>query len=89
MSARSLVAPASTTHTPDNVWTLTAEVFGQAGGISADGERFVIRPRWQVGLRWRPVDDFNVDVIYGRNLYGENANWITLATVFRFKPADK
>lgn len=75
--------------TPDNVWTLTAEIFGQAGALSADDERFVIRPRWQVGLRWRPVDDFNVDVIYGRNLYGENANWITLATVFRFKPADK
>ena len=75
--------------TPDNVWTLTGEVFGQAGAIAEDDNRGVIRPRWQVGLRWRPVDAFNVDLIYGRNLTGENANWITLATVVRFKPAEK
>ena len=68
--------------TPDNVWTLTAEVFGQLGArqdaISAT------EPRFQIGLRWRPIDDFNVDLIYGRNIYGENANWITLATIVRF-----
>jgi hypothetical protein len=68
--------------TPDNVWTLTAEVFGQLGARQdAVG---VTEPRFQVGLRWRPIDDFNVDLIYGRNIYGENANWITLATVVRF-----
>jgi hypothetical protein len=68
--------------TPDNVWTLTAEVFGQLGARQdAIG---VTEPRFQVGLRWRPVDEFNVDLIYGRNINGENANWITLATVFRF-----
>jgi hypothetical protein len=68
--------------TPDNIWTLTAEVFGQLGARQdAIG---VTEPRFQVGLRWRPIDDFNIDVIYGRNLYGENANWITVATVFRF-----
>jgi len=68
--------------TPDNVWTLTAEVFGQLGARQdAIG---VTEPRFQVGLRWRPIDEFNVDLIYGRNIYGENANWITLATTFRF-----
>jgi hypothetical protein len=68
--------------TPDNVWTLTAEVFGQLGARQdAIG---VTEPRFQVGLRWRPIDDFNMDLIYGRNIYGENANWITLATVVRF-----
>ena len=68
--------------TPDNVWTLTAEVFGQLGARQdAVG---VTEPRFQLGLRWRPIDDFNVDLIYGRNVYGENANWITLATVVRF-----
>jgi hypothetical protein len=68
--------------TPDNVWTLTAEVFGQLGARQdAIG---VTEPRFQVGLRWRPVDEFNIDLIYGRNIYGENANWITLATVVRF-----
>jgi hypothetical protein len=68
--------------TPDNVWTLTAEVFGQLGARQdAIG---ITEPRFQIGLRWRPIDEFNVDLIYGRNIYGENANWITLATVFRF-----
>jgi hypothetical protein len=41
--------------TPDNVWTLTAEVFGQLGARQdAIG---VTQPRFQVGVRWRPVDD--------------------------------
>jgi hypothetical protein len=72
--------------TPDNVWTLTAEVFGQLGERQeAIG---VTEPRFQFGLRWRPVDRFNVDLIYGRNIMGENANWLTLATVFRFSVGD-
>jgi hypothetical protein len=72
--------------TSDNVWTLTGEVFGLAGASDATS---VTQPRFQVGLRFRPVDRFNVDVIYGRNLTGENANWITLATVIRFPPPGK
>jgi hypothetical protein len=28
-------------------------------------------------------------VIYGRNLAGERADWITVATIVRFKPQDK
>jgi hypothetical protein len=72
--------------TPDNVWTLTGEVFGQAGVAEEPG---VVQPRFQLGLRYRPVDQFNVDLIYGRNLAGERANWITLATVVRFKPLEK
>jgi hypothetical protein len=71
--------------TPDNVWTLTAEVFGQLGNLPDDVNRTVGQPRWQVGLRWRPIDEYNVDLIYGRNIAGENSNWITLATVVRFK----
>ena len=72
--------------TADNVWTLTAEIFGQIGAAETPG---VTKPRWQTGLRWRPVDRFNIDLIYGRNLGGENANWITLATVIRFPPPGK
>jgi hypothetical protein len=72
--------------TPDNVWTLTGEVFGQAGVAEVSS---VVDPRFQLGLRYRPVDRFNVDVIYGRNLTGENANWITLATIIRFPPPEK
>jgi len=70
--------------TPDNVWTLTAEVFGQTAN-SADVAS-ITQPRFQVGLRWRPIDRWNVDVIYGRNIYGEDANWFTVATVLRFPP---
>jgi len=49
----------------------------------------VTQPRFQAGLRWRPVDDFNVDVIYGRNIQGENANWVTVATTVRFSVEKK
>lgn len=69
--------------TPDNVWTLTAEVFGQLG--APQDMRGVTQPRFQTGIRWRPVDAFNIDLIYGRNLAGENSNWVTLATTFRFE----
>ncbi|HEY4141255.1 MAG TPA: hypothetical protein VGM57_07575 [Pseudolabrys sp.] len=68
--------------TPDNVWTVTAEVFGQLG--SPQDTHSLVQPRFQLGLRWRPVDEFNIDLIYGRNIAGENANWLTLATTFRF-----
>jgi len=70
--------------TPDNVWTLTAEIFGLIGTAETAPET---QPRLQVGLRWRPIDRFSMDVILGRNITGENANWITLATSIRF-PAE-
>ena len=37
----------------------------------------VTRPRFQAGVRYRPNEIFSVDLIYGRNIMGENANWIT------------
>jgi len=73
--------------TPDNVWTLTGEVFGQAG--PALDQPGLNAPRLQLGIRYRPIDQFNIDLIYGHNLAGERANWITLATVFRFKVPEK
>ena len=69
--------------TPDNVWTLTGEVFGLLGSAEPDN-RGQVEPRFQLGIRWRPIDRFNIDLIYGRNLYGENANWLTVATIIRF-----
>jgi hypothetical protein len=71
--------------TRDNVWTLTTEVFGQVGSTFDEGH--LTQPRFQVGMRWRPIDQFSVDVIYGRNITGENANWITVGTTIRFPPA--
>jgi hypothetical protein len=69
--------------TADNVWTLTAEIFGQLGRADTAS---VAQPRFQLGLRWRPVDQLSMDVILGRNITGENANWVTLATSIRFPP---
>lgn len=64
-------------------WIVTAEVFGQIGRAEFGN---IVKPRWQAGLRYRPVDAFSLDLIYGRNITGENANWLTLAATARFAP---
>ncbi|HVG50825.1 MAG TPA: hypothetical protein VM867_04245 [Xanthobacteraceae bacterium] len=69
----------------DNVYIFTAEVFGLTGAAETSS---TIRPRFQAGFRYRPVDRLSFDVIYGRNIVGENANWITFATTLRFPPPD-
>jgi hypothetical protein len=60
-------------------WTI--EAFGQAGAADTPS---MVRPRFQTGVRYRPNEIFSVDVIYGRNITGENANWLTLGTTIRF-----
>lgn len=70
--------------TAANDWILTAEVFGQLGPRQEVGS--VTEPRFQAGIRWRPIDAVSFDIIYGRNLTGENANWITLVNTVRFSP---
>src|SRR6266576_2493919 len=60
-------------------WTI--EAFGQAGASDVPS---VARPRFQTGVRYRPNEIFSVDVIYGHNITGENANWITIGTTIRF-----
>lgn len=63
---------------------LTLETFGQY----TDGPYGpATRPRFQAGVRYRPIDTLSFDVIWGRNINGEDANWLTLATTIRF-PAD-
>ena len=47
-------------------------------------DRTVDRHYLLYGLRYRPNEIFSVDVIYGRNILGENANWITIGTTIRF-----
>ena len=67
---------------PMKPFTLIAEVFGLVG---PQGEtRGVTQPRFQAGLRITPIDTIDFDVIYGRNILGENANWITLGMNVRF-----
>ena len=70
--------------TPDNVWMLTTEVFGQA--LNSAEPSSIAQPRFQVGLRWRPTDEWSMVGIYGRNIAGNNGNWFTLAMVRRFPP---
>lgn len=62
--------------------TLIGEAFGlaePAADVNAATE-----PRAQLGLRITPVSNLDVDLIYGRNIAGENANWFTLGLNVRF-----
>lgn len=60
-------------------WTI--EAFGQAGQSDTPS---AVRPRFQTGMRYRPNEIFSIDLIYGHNITGESANWITLGTTIRF-----
>ncbi len=62
-------------------FSLTLETFGQFNGDSLGWET---RPRFQTGVRFRPVDEFSVDFIYGHNINGEGSHWLTLSTAYRF-----
>jgi hypothetical protein len=64
---------------------LIAEVFGQTSH-SVDPPS-VANPRFQAGLRFKPIEPVDFDVIYGRNITGENADWITLGLNLRFEAA--
>ena len=62
--------------------TLIGEVFGQTG--QSVRPRSTQQPRIQTGIRFTPMESFDVDVIYGLNVSGENRNWITLGLNVRF-----
>jgi hypothetical protein len=57
-------------------WSVIAEVFALMGPGQTN-------PRFQSGLRYSPTKDIDLDVIYGRNLLGEWANWITVGVTVR------
>ena len=65
------------------ILTLTVETFGQAGSAEVSA---ATQPRFQAGLRLRPIDTLSFDVIYGQNVYGEDAHWVTVAMTVRFPP---
>src|SRR3954469_14374513 len=67
------------------VLQLTVEAFGQAGQADVPS---VTRPRFQTGVRYRPNEIFSVDLIYGHNITGENATWITIGTTIRLPPPE-
>jgi len=66
-----------------DILTLTVEMFGLMGSSEVPA---VTEPRFQTGLRIRPIDRLSFDFIYGYNIAGENANWFTVATTIRFPP---
>ena len=65
-------------------FTLIAEVFGQVGERPPATSSSVREPRMQAGLRYTPIDNIDIDLIYGRNITGEDANWVTLGLNVRF-----
>lgn len=71
-----------------DVWEYSIEAFGLAGKAPIDSPS-TVRPRIQTGIRYRPNEIFSVDLIYGHNITGENASWITLGTTIRFPPPGK
>jgi hypothetical protein len=57
-------------------WSVISEVFALMGPGQSN-------PRFQSGLRYSPTKDIDCDLIYGRNLTGEGANWVTVALTLR------
>ena len=57
-------------------WSVISEMFALMGPGQTN-------PRFQSGLRYSPNKDRDFDVIYGRNLLGEGANWITIGLTVR------
>jgi hypothetical protein len=70
--------------------TLIGEVFGQLGKQpsvpfgEAPAPETLRLPRAQLGLRLTPKDSVDIDLIYGHNITGENAHWLTLGLNLRF-----
>lgn len=71
-------------------FTLIGEIYGQSGRLvepepdAAPSNNSVREPRTQLGLRFTPKDNIDLDLIWGRNITGENSNWVTLGVNFRF-----
>ena len=71
----------------DGPVTLLAEVFGLIG--ERTDPRSIIDPRFQAGIRITPIETLDLDLIYGRNITGDNANWVTVGLNVRFPPPKK
>ena len=71
-------------------FTLIGEVFGQAGALPAvspgdpPSPNSIIEPRTQIGVRFAPNEKFDIDLIWGHNITGENAHWVTLGLNVHF-----
>ena len=57
-------------------WSVISEAFA----VIPPGQS---NPRYQSGIRYSPNKDIDCDLIYGRNLTGEGARWLTLGLTIR------
>jgi hypothetical protein len=70
--------------------TLIGEVYGQDGRLApveigdAPSNNSVREPRTQLGLRYTPKENIDVDLIWGRNITGEKSNRMTVGVNLRF-----
>jgi len=64
-------------------FALQGEVYLQGGRQLPTVPRTVHEPRTQLGLRYMPVDTVDIDFIYGQNLTGRSAHWLTLGLTVR------
>jgi hypothetical protein len=67
----------------NNRFSLIGEAFGLIGERDPD-KPHQRDPRAQLALRFKPNETVDFDVIYGRNIFGENAHWITVGLNVRF-----
>jgi hypothetical protein len=63
--------------------SLIGEAFGLLGNRDA-ARPHANDPRAQLAVRLKPTENVDLDVIYGRNILGENAHWITVGLNVRF-----
>jgi hypothetical protein len=70
--------------------TLIGEVYGQASGLPTvetgdpPAPNAIREPRTQIGLRFTPRGNIDIDLIWGHNITGENAHWGTIGLNLRF-----
>ena len=64
-------------------FSLQGEVYIQDGKQLPILPRTILEPRTQLGLRYMPVGTVDIDFIYGQNLTGRNAHWLTLGLTIR------
>lgn len=62
-------------------FSLMGEVYLQEG--RATEFRPATEPRTQIGLRHIPIPTVDIDLIYGQNLIGRGAHWLTLGLTVR------
>ena len=50
----------------------------------APASNTLVQPRAQIGVRFTPQDNIDLDLIYGHNITGENSHWLTVGLNLRF-----